>query len=117
MHIYFCFIEADNFPHIFKLRKHVKVFLMSRLTGLLRTHFRDELCKRHKMIQAGNQLLYDSMMDAKKKSHTSSELSIIECYLFRVRLTDYSSLHEWGTGTESHPQKRGQRCSTLAYIV
>ena len=40
-------------------------------------------------------------MDAKKKSHTSSGLSIIKGFLFRGRLTDHSSLLGWGTATES----------------
>ena len=35
-------------------------------------------------------------MNVKKKYHTSSELSIIKNYLFRVRLTDHSPLHKMG---------------------
>ena len=38
--------------------------------------------------------------DSKKKSHTSSELSIIKGFLFRGRLTDHSTLYEQETGTE-----------------
>ena len=45
-------------------------------------------------------------MDAKKQSHTSSELSIIKGYLFRGRFTDHSPLREWATGTEFSSQKR-----------
>ena len=44
--------------------------------------------------------------DAKKKSHTSSELSIIIGYLFRGWLTDHSPLHKRGTGTESSSRER-----------
>ena len=47
--------------------------------------------------------------DAKKKSHTSSELSIIKGCLFRGRLTDHSSLLEQGTATESSSQKTEER--------
>ena len=45
--------------------------------------------------------------DAKKKSHTSSELSIIKDYLFRDTLTDHSPLHKQETGTKSRCQNRG----------
>lgn len=47
-------------------------------------------------------------MDAKKKFHTSLELSIIKAYLFRGRLTDYS-LHEQGTGTKQEPNRASRR--------
>ena len=40
-------------------------------------------------------------MDTKKKSHTTSELSIIKGYLFRGTLTDHSPLFEWEAATES----------------
>ena len=40
-------------------------------------------------------------MNSKKKSHTSSEFSIIKGYLFKGRLTDQNPLHEQETGRES----------------
>ena len=43
-------------------------------------------------------------VDAKKKPHTSSELSIIKSYLFRGRLADHNPLHE--RGTELNPSAR-----------
>ena len=57
--------------------------------------------------------------DTKKKSHTSSEMSIIKDYLFRGRLTDHCPLPEWGTRTESSSQERERASTSLmaAFIV
>ena len=43
--------------------------------------------------------------DAKKKSYRNLELSIIQGYLFRGRLTNYSPLLKWEKATESSRQE------------
>ena len=52
--------------------------------------------------------------DAKKKSHTSLELSIIKGYLFSDRLTEHSPLLEQGI---QQPKEKGSTNFTSAFIL
>lgn len=51
------------------------------------------------------------------KRDASSELSMIEGYLFRGRLRDHNPLPEWRTATESHSRKEADAHFTSTYIV
>lgn len=55
-----------------------------------------------------------------KEIHTSSELNIMESYLFRGKLTYHNALLEQGTATKMlqlEERERADSCFTSAYIV
>lgn len=56
-------------------------------------------------------LLFEDRHKQKKKSHTSSILSIIKVNLCRDRLTDYSTQLEQGTTTNPSSRKREGMCT------